>query len=165
MLYSLSQKNPLRIFRTYWMISPKLFLNSKISCISASFRKEISILSYIAKKLQARQYLKMSYSSQGYVEKHKFLAYVRRKKNELFCLKILYFLSQILKIKMSDQLLKQIQDFNNNKKLTACNFFLYDYYDLEFSMENIIRFKVCPKNPQTFFWTPCMYIFLDTNNQ
>ena len=37
--------------------SPKLSGNSKISCISTSFEKEVSILSHIAKKLKARQYL------------------------------------------------------------------------------------------------------------
>ena len=36
---------------------PKLFLNYKINCISTSFTKEISILSNITKKLQARHYL------------------------------------------------------------------------------------------------------------
>jgi len=34
--------NPLRIFRTYCMIFSKTFLNSKISCISTSFKKKPS---------------------------------------------------------------------------------------------------------------------------
>jgi hypothetical protein len=50
------RKNPLRIFMTYWMIFSKLFLYSKISFISTSSKKEISILSHIAKKLQAQQF-------------------------------------------------------------------------------------------------------------
>ena len=37
---------------------PKLISNSKINCISTSFEKRISILSHIAKKLQAHQFLK-----------------------------------------------------------------------------------------------------------
>ena len=36
---------------------PKLISNSKINCISTSFEKRISILSHIAKKLQAHQFL------------------------------------------------------------------------------------------------------------
>ena len=55
MLYSLSQKKPLRMFVTYCMISPKLFLNSKISCISTSFIREISILSYTYSKKEPRK--------------------------------------------------------------------------------------------------------------
>ena len=33
---------------------PKLILNSKTICVSKSFKKEISLLSHIAKKLKAR---------------------------------------------------------------------------------------------------------------
>ena len=44
-----------------------LILNSKISCIFILFKKN-SILSYIEKKLHAREYLKTAYSSQGYVK-------------------------------------------------------------------------------------------------
>ena len=35
----------------------KLFFNSKISCISMSFKRRIDILSHIGKKVQARQFL------------------------------------------------------------------------------------------------------------
>ena len=48
--YSLSQKK-LQGFL------PKLILNSKISCESTTFKKQISIKRYIAKKLQAWQNL------------------------------------------------------------------------------------------------------------
>ena len=37
------KKRPLRIFRANWMIFSTTVLNSKISCISTSFKKEISI--------------------------------------------------------------------------------------------------------------------------
>ena len=53
----MSKKKPLKIFRNDWMIFSKTILNPKISCISTSFKKEISILSHIPKKRQARQYL------------------------------------------------------------------------------------------------------------
>ena len=49
----MSQKKPSRIFKTYLMILSKTCLNSIISCISTSFKKEVSIQSHIAKKLQA----------------------------------------------------------------------------------------------------------------
>ena len=47
----------LRIFGWIGRYFLKLTLNSKISCISTSFEKEIRVLSHIAKKLQDRQYL------------------------------------------------------------------------------------------------------------
>ena len=56
-VYSVQKNQPLRIFRTDWKKITKLFFNSKISCVSTSFKKEISIFSHIAKKLQACQYL------------------------------------------------------------------------------------------------------------
>ena len=48
------------------MIFFKTVINFKISCISTSFEKEITILNHIAKQLQARQYLKIAcYSKTG----------------------------------------------------------------------------------------------------
>jgi hypothetical protein len=49
-------------FFTYFLerldhIFQKVFLNSKISCISTSFKKEINNLSHKAKKLEAWQFL------------------------------------------------------------------------------------------------------------
>ena len=51
-------KNALKGFlgHTGWYF-PKPFLNYKISCISTSFKKGISILSHIAKMLKAHHYL------------------------------------------------------------------------------------------------------------
>ena len=43
-------------------------INSKISCISTLFKKEISILIHIAKKLQAHQFLKNYFYAQGFVK-------------------------------------------------------------------------------------------------
>ena len=48
---SLSQKN---LLKNFWKDWTKF---SKISSISMAFKKDISILSHTAKKLQARQYL------------------------------------------------------------------------------------------------------------
>ena len=47
----------------------KLFLNSKMSCISTSFKKRISILSHIGKKLQARQFLQNHLSEKAHGSK------------------------------------------------------------------------------------------------
>ena len=51
----------------------KLFLNSKTSCISTSFKKRISILSHIGKKLQARQFLQNRLSEKAPGSKKFFL--------------------------------------------------------------------------------------------
>ena len=40
------------------ILDDKEKINSKLGCIFTSFKKEISILSHIAQKLQARHYLK-----------------------------------------------------------------------------------------------------------
>ena len=56
-------------------------LNSKISCIFTSFKKEISNLSHIAKKLLAQQYSKTAYKYRGHrcVKKNSVLANFMRK--------------------------------------------------------------------------------------
>ena len=55
--YNTGCPNKLKGFlgKTGWYF-PKIFLISKISCISTSFKKEIGFLSHIAKKLQAQQF-------------------------------------------------------------------------------------------------------------
>ena len=61
-MYSLSQKKTFGIFRKDQMIFPK-FPNSKISCIFMSFKKEISILSHIAKSCRLVNFWKRSQGS------------------------------------------------------------------------------------------------------
>ena len=56
------------------MIFPKLILNYETSCISTSFKREISILSHIEKNI-----FKTATISQGCVVKHGFWANFRRK--------------------------------------------------------------------------------------
>ena len=51
-LQRVPKKYLLKILKTGWCFL-NLFMNSKISCIFTSFKKEISILSHMAKKLQA----------------------------------------------------------------------------------------------------------------
>ena len=54
--------------------------NSKISCISTISKKEISILSHIAKKLQAYHYLQNCLLQSGMGKKHGFWAILKEKK-------------------------------------------------------------------------------------
>ena len=66
LIHAAYPKNTLGIFRKDYIYNfLKLFLNSKISCISRSFNKEISILSQIAKKLQARHHLQYCLEQSG----------------------------------------------------------------------------------------------------
>ena len=68
-----------------WMIFSKTdFENIKISCISTPFKKEISLLSHVAKKLQPVNICKTAYSSQGCVNNMVF-GLILEKKIKLYC--------------------------------------------------------------------------------
>ena len=69
-----------------------------------SFKKGNSILSHIAKKVKAHQYLQ---NCKRMCKKHDFRANFSRKIRTILSINFT-FLSKKLKIKMSDQLLKQI---------------------------------------------------------
>ena len=55
-----------------------------VVCLTMRFKKEIRILSLIAKKLQVRQYLQNCLLQPGICKKYEFLANFKRKL-ELFC--------------------------------------------------------------------------------
>ena len=59
------QHVPKKTLRGTGWYFPKLLLNLKNSCISTALKKEISILSSIAKKLQARHFLQKSLSEKA----------------------------------------------------------------------------------------------------
>ena len=75
--YSMSQnKRKIGFLGLTGWYFPKL--NSKISCLSTSFKKEISIPSNIAKKIMAREYLKHSFICQICVKRYDLRASFRR---------------------------------------------------------------------------------------
>ena len=72
-----------------WMIFLKLFLNSKINCISTSFKKQMSILSHIEKKFQTRQFSLNCLSKKAPGSK------------KFFCLKFLDILKTVLVVDLT----------------------------------------------------------------
>ena len=77
-----------------WMIFFKTFLFLKLVVYTSTlFKKETSILSHIAKKLQAHQYLQTAYNRQGCVNKHGFGANFRRKIPTFLSINYFFFLN------------------------------------------------------------------------
>ena len=81
-IQGVSKKNLYSFLERAESYFPKPFLNSKLQPISMSFKKKISILNRIVKKLKASNIYKTAYSSQRCVKKHMFSTNFRRKKGD-----------------------------------------------------------------------------------